>query len=468
MGNFFGGGNADEEEEEDDERLRRWRPALEPVQYGALKRRKLSSKSSDSSEDGSQSDGQSVSSSASKLESDSEKSEADDKSEKSGGSGKDESGDESEDDNKEIAQKDEKKKKKLVVRMDFEPLLSLHEPLAEDMEPPTTIFAHTKKRRKAERAERAALEDAMMQNRRKAKAASEWMADMGLEEIPLRELAQALGEDPDELRYALVQSRRFSVDDEGIVRRELLQRILDVMTSDIETLQEIVDKLMDYEAEEVKAAIEHSHGELRLKLANDIELVEHVDLEAEMKLQREEEKERRLKEKEERLRAKMRKKKGKGDAITDGEESSESSSDEDGGGLNKEAEKRALAFRRLQVQRKIEEFLKIYTRGQNLTKINNKGIRYHRRVYVDTSRKALVVQGANGPKFFPFASMKEVDLETRTTKEGRVETLVICAIEKRGRIVKELYLAFPDQARASTFVNCVTLFSLALRHAGQK
>ena len=51
--------------------------------------------------------------------------------------------------------------------------------------------------------------------------------------------------------------------------------------------------------------------------------------------------------------------------------------------------------------------------------------------------------------------MKEVDLETRTTKafsgivlslvvcrlpaleEGRVETLVICAIEKDGRIVKD-------------------------------
>merc|ERR1712187_692719 len=143
---------------------------------------------------------------------------------------------------------------------------------------------------------------------------------------------------------------------------------------------------------------------------------------------------------------------------------SESSTDEEGkGSTNREAERKALAFRRVQVQRKIEEFLKVYTKGQNLTKINNKGKRYHRRVYVDTTRKSLVVQGASGPKFFPFASMKEVDIETRTTKEGRVETLVICAIEKGGRITKELKLSFPDQARANTFVNCVTLFSLALR-----
>merc|ERR1712203_175569 len=153
------------------------------------------------------------------------------------------------------------------------------------------------------------------------------------------------------------------------------------------------------------------------------------------------------------------------------DDDSESSSEEDEGGdanvgVNKEAERKALAFRRVQVQRKIEDFLKLYTRGQNLQKINAKGKRYHRHVYVDTTKRALVVQGASGPKFFPFVSMKEVDIDTRTTKEGRVETLVICAIEKRGRIVKELHLAFPDQARANTFVNCVTLFSLALRSAG--
>merc|ERR1712113_474013 len=95
------------------------------------------------------------------------------------------------------------------------------------------------------------------------------------------------------------------------------------------------------------------------------------------------------------------------------EASSSSSSDEGGlASVNKEAERKALAFRRVQVQRKIEDFLKLYTRGQNLQKINAKGKRYHRHVYVDTTKRALVVQGASGPKFFPFVSMKEVDIDT--------------------------------------------------------
>ena len=86
---------------------------------------------------------------------------------------------------------------------------------------------------------------------------------------------------------------------------------------------------------------------------------------------------------------------------------------------------------------------------------------------MDTTKKSLVIQGASGPKFFPFVQMREVDLETRTTKEGRIETLVVIAIEKGGRIVKEVNLAFPDQNRAITFVNCLTLFSLALRQSGR-
>jgi len=471
MGNLFGGGNADEEEEEDDERLRRWRPAIQSGQHGALKRNKLSSKSSESSDEGSggQSDGQSVASSASKIESESDKSESagEEKSDGSGESGKDgsssEGGSENDEELQEMARRDmEKKKKKIVVRMDFPPLLSLHEPLAVEMEAPSDLFAHAKKKRKALRAEKAAIEDALAQSRKKAKAAAEWMTDMGLEEVPLVELAQAIGEDIEELRYALIQSKRFTVDQEGTVRRALLQRILDVMESDIETLQEVLDKLMDSDAASVKLAVKNSAGELRYKTANDIELLEHVDIEAEQRMQREEEKEKRQKEKEDKRKAKAKRSK-KGQEEEE-DESSESSTDEEGAGnVNREAEKKALAFRRVQVQRKIEEFLKLYTKGQNLTKINAKGKRFHRRVYVDTARKSLVVQGASGPKFFPFASMKEVDIETRTTKEGRVETLVICAIEKRGRIVKELNLSFPDQARANTFVNCVTLFSLALR-----
>mmetsp|Transcript_100682 Transcript_100682/g.307730 ORF Transcript_100682/g.307730 Transcript_100682/m.307730 type:complete len:479 (-) Transcript_100682:30-1466(-) len=477
MGNIFGGGADADDEEEDDERLRRWRPAIESHGHGALKRKKLSSKSSESSDEGSgQSDGGSVSSSASKLESESEKSasEAGDGSEKSDESGKQESSDEEsgEDDAADLRKRElEKKKKKIVVRMDFEPLLSLHEPLAEDMEAPADLFAHNKKKRKAERAEKRALEDATANNRKISKAAAEWLTDSGTDECPLQDMAQNLGEDPDDLRYALVQTRRFDVDDDGIVKKALLQRILDVMESDIETVAEVVDKLEDVDAEAVKQAVKASMGELRLKTASEIDLIEHVDIEAEQKLQRAEEKEQRQKAKEERAKAKAKKKKGKGqDKEEEAEEEEESSTDDEEGanGINREAERKALAFRRVQVQRKIEEFLRVYTKGQNLTKINAKGKRYHRRVYIDTTRKSLVVQGANGPKFFPFASMKEVDIETRTTKEGRVETLVICAIEKRGRIIKELHLAFPDQARANTFVNCVTLFSLALRSATQK
>lgn len=81
-----------------------------------------------------------------------------------------------------------------------------------------------------------------------------------------------------------------------------------------------------------------------------------------------------------------------------------------------------------------------------------------------------MIQGATGPKLYAFAKMKEVDMDTRTTPEGRVENLVICAIENQGRITKELILVFPDQSKANNFVNCVTLFMAALRpaHHGKK
>ncbi len=36
------------------------------------------------------------------------------------------------------------------------------------------------------------------------------------------------------------------------------------------------------------------------------------------------------------------------------------------------------------------------------------------KVYVDTTKKSLVVQGASGPRFFPFVQMREVDLQTHT------------------------------------------------------
>lgn len=128
----------------------------------------------------------------------------------------------------------------------------------------------------------------------------------------------------------------------------------------------------------------------------------------------------------------------------------------------KETEQRAIEFRRIQVQRKAEDFLRHYTKGQNLVKVvGNK--RYHRRVYLDTGRKALVIQGARGPKMYLFEHMREIDLESKTTKEGRLETLVTIAVEKNGRVYKEIVLSFPDQHKGSTFVNCLSLFAMALR-----
>jgi len=305
-------------------------------------------------------------------------------------------------------------------------------------------------------------EEAFAEYRAKAKLVAEWMNDQDLSECEVKELALTLNEDVDELRFALVQSKRFEVDEEGMAKKTLLQQILDIMEHDIETVQEVLDKFEDkVDLADLKECVETSENQLRIKVANDIELLERVDLEAEQKLEREQEKEMRFREKEEKRLMKM--KRGRKQSAQEKDSSSDSSS-EDEGNVNKEAERKALAFRRLQVQRKIEDFLKAYTKGQNLVKVTAKGKRYHRRVYVDTARKALVVQGASGPKFFPFASMKEVDMETHTSKEGRVETMVICAIAKRGRIVKELMLIFPDQAKANTFVNCVTLFSVALRN----
>lgn len=127
-----------------------------------------------------------------------------------------------------------------------------------------------------------------------------------------------------------------------------------------------------------------------------------------------------------------------------------------------ESELRAIEFRRIQVQRKAEDFLRQYTKGQNLVKIvGNK--RYNRRVYLDTGRKSLTIQGASGPKHYMFEDMREIDMESRTTKEGRLETIVTIAVERSGVVHKELVLSFPDQQKGNTFVNCLSLFAMALR-----
>mmetsp|Transcript_61550 Transcript_61550/g.144217 ORF Transcript_61550/g.144217 Transcript_61550/m.144217 type:complete len:485 (-) Transcript_61550:127-1581(-) len=480
MGNsIFGGRNDDDEEEAAEQKaLEKWRPELVGQGHVPVKKKLQAQGSHDDlagSEDG---DDMSVASSVSQMEEeaevrveaevadddggeDQEKGSQQEGSVKEGAGGS-ESDDGFDPEEEAAAKRDEaRRRKKIIVRMEFEPLLSLHEPLGATVEEPAEIFSVGKGGKRNRRLEEAALEDAKIAYRMKSKAAAGWLMEMQLEDCLLAELAQGVGEDPNELRFALEQSKRFIVDDDLVVEKTLVQRVFDVMESDIETMTEVLNKLGDAGEAGVRVAVKDSLGELKIRVANDIELIERVDPEEEQRAKREEEKIQRAKEKMERKKElqKRRRKRGKKDEV----QAEESESSDEEGGPQDVADKKALAFRRLQVQIKIEEFLKAYTRGQNLVKINAKGRRYARRVYVDTAKRALVIQGANGPKFFPFASMKEVDLETRTTKEGRVETLVICAIEKEGRIVKELTLAFPDQSKASTFVNCVTLFSLALR-----
>merc|ERR1711920_427467 len=129
------------------------------------------------------------------------------------------------------------------------------------------------------------------------------------EECPLNEVAGAVAEAPDELRYCLEQSHRFTVDSEDIVRQTLLQRVLNIMESDIETLGEVMDKLGEEEEDGIRQAVKESLGELRIEIANDIPLIKHVDIEVEQRMRREEEKEQRLKEKADKQ--KMRQKRGK-------------------------------------------------------------------------------------------------------------------------------------------------------------
>ena len=477
MGNLLGRSDEDEEEAAEQKALERWRPEVSG-QTVTVKKRLQTQHSHDDLGSQGEGDNMSAASSVSQMEEEQdavaemEELEEDDqeeeekKSQQEGGShqggGSDSEDDEFDAEAEAAAKRDEaRKRKKIIVRMEFEPLLSLNEPLGTTLEEPAEIFSTGKGGKRNKRMEEAALEDAKAAYRAKSKTAAAWLNEMNLEDCLLAELSQGIGEDPDELRFALAQSKRFVVDDDNVVEKTVVQRVFDVMESDIETMTEILNKLGDATEADVRAAVKDSLGEFKIRVANDIELIERVDPEEEQRAKREEEKVLRMKEKmAKKKELQKRRKRNKKDE--DGE--AESDSSEELGGQDA-AEKKALAFRRLQVQIKIEEFLKSYTRGQNLVKINARGKRYARRVYVDTAKRALVIQGANGPKFFPFAAMKEVDLETRTTKEGRVETLVICAIEKEGRIVKELTLAFPDQAKASTFVNCVTLFSLALRRS---
>ena len=62
-----------------------------------------------------------------------------------------------------------------------------------------------------------------------------YINEMNLEDCLLAELSQGVSEDPDELRFALEQSKRFVVDDDHVVEKTVVQRVFDVMESDIET-----------------------------------------------------------------------------------------------------------------------------------------------------------------------------------------------------------------------------------------
>lgn len=466
----------EDEEEEEQERLKKWRPA------GALQHRTAAAKKKDQAQDddsdasGHDTDDGDADSSA---RGDDESS-AGDATPRSGGGDEvkskgSEKGKESSDDSdaEDVGalqvQEAVTSKQKFIVKMDFEPLLSLHEALEKEIDEPAKLWETSKASKKTQRAERAALESVQATHRNKAKLLADWMAEMELEECTLLEAAVELNMDSSLIRYAITSCKRFEVDQEDQVKKTLLLHVLECMESDIETVKEVLDKLVifDVDQNDLKAAVEASGGELRFKEANGVHLLERVDVQAEVRVQRALEKEKKLQEKEAKQKAKARRSRK---SKTDDEGSDESSSCSDDEhdvktALNREAEKKALAFRRLQVQRKIEEFLNLYTRGQNLQKINSKGQRYNRRVYVDTNRRALVIQGASGARFFPFVNMKEIDIDTHTSKEGQLETQVICAMEKGGRIYKELILCFSDQQKASMFVNCLTLFSQALRAA---
>merc|ERR1711879_129344 len=97
----------------------------------------------------------------------------------------------------------DRRKKKIIVRMEFEPLLSLHEPLSTLLEEPAQLFAGGKRGNKNKAKEQAALEDANANYRAKAKAVASWMTDVGLEDCLLQELATAIGEESEELRFGL-------------------------------------------------------------------------------------------------------------------------------------------------------------------------------------------------------------------------------------------------------------------------
>ena len=77
------------------------------------------------------------------------------------GGGSDSEDDEFDAEAEAAAKRDEaRNRKKIIVRMEFEPLLSLNEPLGTTLEEPAEIFSTGKGGKRNKRMEEAALEDA--------------------------------------------------------------------------------------------------------------------------------------------------------------------------------------------------------------------------------------------------------------------------------------------------------------------
>lgn len=409
-------------ENADQKRLEQWRPTTEKFQLNEAKKKQAAEdeQNEEDDDDDDDKDQESVASGSEKgkgvaASTDSDKSDEDD-----------------EDDEDAEAEKEmmQRNIKKVICQMEFEPLLAIEDGIIGDMVDPADLLKDGgKKKRRRRRGRPGGMDE---------KVAVDWvrklldhMKEEGKEvELP-DEAAVALETDTKVILEAVEVAGPgiidISEDENGIkmLEKTLAQKIIDEINDsdeDVVKLKDLCD-LLDCDEDEIVEAVEQSDGCLTKQDKKRGALIRKVC------------------------------------DLIDADQLDDSDDD----GVAKEADKKAMEFRREQVQRKVEEFLMVYSKGVNLTKIATNGKRYHRRVYVDTAKKSLIIQGASGPKMFAFATMRDIDMETRTTKEGRTETLVIIALERGGRITRELTISFPDQHKANQFVNCMSLFSMALR-----
>eukprot|EP00435_Cladocopium_sp_Y103_P024787 s3045_g6.t1 len=305
MGNILGRSYEDEEEAAEQKALERWRPEV-AGQNVTVKKRLQTQHSHDDLGSQGEADNMSAASSVSQMEEeqdaavdmeeldDEDQEEEEKKSQVEGGSHQ--GGSEIEDDEfdaeAEAAAKHDgaRERKKIIVRMEFEPLLSLNKPLGTMLEEPAEIFSTGKggKRNK-------------------------------------------------HIDFALERSKRVMVDDDHVVTKTVVQRVFDVMESDMATMTEILHKLGDATNADVRAAVKDSL-EFKIRVANDTELIERVDPEEEQRAKREEEKVLRMKEKMAK-KNELQKRRKRNKKEEDGEADSDSSEELGGEGA---AEKRAL------------------------------------------------------------------------------------------------------------------------------